>query len=163
MDSDRPLLYLRVYVNCYIIYTFTKQCRWNTVQYTCRQWGWAVTGFDKFCAVNLYFIRGVNEILPYFPYFSSDFKNIFCKWDIHKNIISNFLFLEILRSASHTLPMGVNEFLSIPSVFTIRSGWNSVQNLHVTPCSILGFRYNRCRRGRTISIGVNKITFARVP
>jgi hypothetical protein len=59
---------------------------------------------------------GVNKILPYFPYCLYDLKKNFGKGDIHKNLISNFLFFENLRSDSHTLLRGVNEFLSILSV-----------------------------------------------
>jgi len=44
---------------------------------------------------------------------------------------SNFLFLENLRSASNTLLRGVNEFLSVLSVFIVRSVRNSVQKICV--------------------------------
>jgi len=57
----------------------------------------------------------------------------------------------------------MNFYLYLPCLYCQVGVKFRTENLHVILCSILGVRYNRCGTGRTIPVGVNKITFVRVP
>jgi hypothetical protein len=66
---------------------------------------------------------GVNKILPYFIYFSSDFKKTSVKETSTNIFFSNFIYVSCKPAQCQPYyTQGVNEFISIPSKFIVRSG-----------------------------------------
>lgn len=99
----------------------------------------------------------VNEI---FPIFSSDLEKKISRGDVHENVSSDSEFCENWSSEFHILVRGLKEFLPYFHEFVCDLGEIRCKRSAVEHCE---FRENRRRQGHTFLMGVNEISFTRVP